>query len=103
MISPSIQQEIIKRICLVSTPEKIYIFGSFAYGLPDKKSDLDIAVICKNVFAKSRESVIIRKALKGIFGSIDVVVTTPQEFEYYSHEPGSIYKTIAEKGIVIYA
>ena len=61
------------------------------------------AVVCKNVWAKAQESVTIRKALRGILHSIDVLVATNEEFEFYSHECGSVFKTIAEKGVAIYA
>lgn len=103
MISNELKKEIVDRIRSVSTPIKIFLFGSYAYGDPNPESDLDIAVICKTAISKSKESVIIRKALKGILHSIDVIVIAPDEFDYYSHEAGSIFKTIAEKGVLIYA
>jgi predicted nucleotidyltransferase len=103
MIAKSVQQEIVRRICQVSTPAKIFILGSYAYGNPTPDSDLDIAVICKNVSARAQESVTIRRALKGILHSIDVLVATDEEFEFYSHECGSVFKTIAERGVAIYA
>jgi uncharacterized protein len=103
MLQKAIQNEIIRRICRVTKPVKILLFGSYAYGTPTEHSDLDIAVICERVASKAKESVRIRRALHGILYSKDIIVTTPEEFDFYSTEPGSVFRTIAEKGIVLYA
>jgi uncharacterized protein len=103
MIPSITQNEIVQRIRRVTDAITIVLFGSYAYGSPTKSSDLDIAVICKNITSKTKESIKIRHALSGIRHSIDVIVTTPEEFEAYKTEAGSVFRTIAEKGIILYA
>jgi predicted nucleotidyltransferase len=36
------------RILSVSSPQRIYIFGSYARGTPNEASDLDLAIIFEN-------------------------------------------------------
>jgi predicted nucleotidyltransferase len=103
MIPSSTQDEIVRRIRRVTDVVSIVIFGSYAYGTPTESSDLDIAVICKNMTSKTKECVKIRRALSGIRRSIDVIVATPEEFEAYKKEAGSVFRTIFEKGKILYA
>jgi predicted nucleotidyltransferase len=103
MIPSTTQAEIVQRIRNVTNALSIVLFGSYAYGTPTESSDLDIAVICKDIASKTKECVKIRRALSGIKRSIDVIVATPEEFETYKKEAGSVFRTIAEKGIILYA
>jgi len=41
-------EQITETLVKVYEPLAIYIFGSYSWGKPDKKSDLDIAVIIKH-------------------------------------------------------
>ena len=43
----TILNEVINKIANTFNPEKIIIFGSYAYGKPTEKSDIDILVIMK--------------------------------------------------------
>ena len=43
-----LKQEIVKRLKPLS-PEKIILFGSYAYGTPTEDSDLDIMIIEKKL------------------------------------------------------
>ncbi|HID94921.1 MAG TPA: nucleotidyltransferase domain-containing protein [Candidatus Latescibacteria bacterium] len=40
-------EEIVKRIVTGYKPEKIVLFGSYAYGNPTEDSDLDLLVVSK--------------------------------------------------------
>ncbi len=61
MLSEVNRNEIVRRIRQVADPVTIFLFGSFAYGAPTESSDLDIAVVCRNVVSKTKECVKIRK------------------------------------------
>jgi predicted nucleotidyltransferase len=41
-------EEIIKRMVSNIKPEKIILFGSYAYGTPTEDSDLDLLVVIKS-------------------------------------------------------
>jgi predicted nucleotidyltransferase len=41
-ISASTRKEIVRRLVNEFQPEAVYLFGSYAWGKPDKESDLDL-------------------------------------------------------------
>jgi len=94
--------EIVHRILEGAHPERIILFGSHAYGIPTQNSDVDLIVVKKDVVSKREESVRIRKLLRGILLPFDIIVVRPEEFEFYKDEPGSIFKEVSRKGVVIY-
>jgi predicted nucleotidyltransferase len=102
MLPKNTQKEIVRRIRKVADPVSIVLFGSYAYGTPTPESDLDIAVICRRMVSRTRQCIDIRRALSGIKGSIDVLVTTPEEYSASRKDAGSVYRTISEKGVVLY-
>lgn len=95
-------KEAVRRIIENFNPEKIILFGSYAYGQPTKDSDIDLMVIM-NTDAKPYERALpIRKTLKYLGMPKDVIVRTPQEFERFKDIIGTIVYTAAHKGKVIY-
>jgi predicted nucleotidyltransferase len=82
--------------------QKIYLFGSYAYGNPTKNSDLDICIILDNMKDTSDVYVNISKALfyKNII-KCDLLVYRDYEF-YHGENPESIENTIMEKGNILY-
>lgn len=103
MISETLKKEIVEKITEYVNPSKIYLFGSYAYGTPNPDSDLDLAVIMRDVPSKHNESLKLYKLLRGIGLPKDIIVSSLEEYEFYKNEPGSVFKTINEKGILLYA
>jgi len=83
--------------------QKIYLFGSYAYGKPKKGSDLDICVVLDNVENQLDININISKALfyKNIL-NYDLLVYKEKQF-YGSDNCKSIENTIINKGRVLYA
>ena len=102
MISDTLKKFLVSRIRTLCGECTIYLFGSYAYGNPTAESDLDIAVIMDHVESKIKQAVDLRNVLKGTAISQDIVVASKAEFEFYRHEPGSVFRTIADKGVVLY-
>lgn len=98
----SLMEEVIKRIVGSVQPEKIILFGSFAYGQPHKDSDLDILVVMESDLPRYKRSVSIYRALAGLLIPKDVLVYTPQEIEAWSAVPQAFITTVMRKGQVIY-
>jgi len=94
--------EIVRRILAVSDPEQIILFGSYARGEPGPHSDVDLLVIERNVDAPRRESVRLRRALRGLLIPIDVIVATPQQIQRYRDTLGLIYGPAIREGKVLY-
>ena len=83
-------------------PEKIILFGSYAYGNPDQNSDLDICVVEKAYENKILEKRKIRELLRDIHVPKDILNPTLDEYEFYCTEINSVYYDVASKGIVLW-
>jgi predicted nucleotidyltransferase len=94
--------EIIRRILAVSSPEQIILFGSYARGDFGPDSDVDLLVIEAGVESLRRESMQLRRSLRGLLVPIDVIVATPQQIKHYRHSIGLIYGTALNEGRVLY-
>jgi predicted nucleotidyltransferase len=104
MISQKQIEEIIERIASNCKPEKIILFGSYAYGTPTEDSDLDLLVIIKSSkqprYKRARE---IRKHLWGIADiPKDVLVYTQKEIEEWKEVDEAFITTAMKKGKVLY-
>lgn len=97
-----ILEEITRRICAISQPERIILSGSYARSEPGPDSDIDVLVILPAVDSLRGESVRIRQALRGLLIPIDVLVATPQQIERHRETPGLIYATALREGMVLY-
>jgi len=95
-------KEIVNRIVNEVHPDKIILFGSYAYGKPKDGSDLDILIIMNSDLPRYRRSVPVYKALAGLLVSKDIIVYTPQEIEEWSEVPQAFISTLMRKGMVIY-
>lgn len=81
-------------------PEKIILFGSYAYGKPNRDSDVDIAIIksTSDSFHERQKKV---RLLMRTTTPVDVFVFTPEEFEKAAKN-NLLVKEIATMGKVIY-
>jgi predicted nucleotidyltransferase len=86
------------------TIKKIYLFGSYAYGKPMKKSDIDLCVIIKNSLVKSRADINLKIALNLFDNKIipaDILVYTEKQFNSFTN-PNGVENTILSRGKLIY-
>jgi predicted nucleotidyltransferase len=87
-------------------PEKIILFGSYAYGEPDKHSDFDLLVIRRNIESSKASNIEIRKVVWEVDApptSFTFLSRTPEEFDTKIAEGSFIYRDVAEKGVILYA
>lgn len=102
--SPNIPMTAIRRfarqIAERFRPEKIILFGSYAYGKPHNESDVDLLVImpARNVID---QSIRIDLAFDRPF-SLDLIVRTPWQIERGVREDDWFLREITEKGKVLY-
>ena len=101
-VNEDLINDIVERIVEAVNPEKIILFGSYAYGKPTKNSDLDILVIMNSKLPRYKRSVPIYKALAGILIPKDIIVYTPQEVGEWDEVPQAFITTAVSKGKVIY-
>ena len=94
--------EITRRIVRTSNPEKIILFGSHARSSSDADSDLDLLVIVPECKHLRRESIRVRRALRGLLVPVDVIVATTEQMIRLGDTPGLIYRTALQEGEVLY-
>ena len=102
-VTPQKVQTAIHKIVEVSQPRKVILFGSYVHGDMGMNSDLDVLVVTGNHIENPRkESVRIRRALRGIRMSMDILVVPETKFEEMAHVPGLIYREALRSGKVVY-
>lgn len=100
-------QHIVEKIRDNYRPEKIILFGSYAYGKPTEDSDIDIVIIKKEAgnTPSIDRSVEIRKILaeENRFLPITPIVYTPEEIENRLFIGDDFVAEVLERGRVLYA
>jgi len=102
-ITPEKIEAAVRRIVRTAQPRKIIIFGSAVRGEAGIHSDLDILVVTKDGGESSRkESVRIRRALRGISMPMDILVIPERELGQLARRPGLVYREAIRHGRVVY-
>jgi len=86
----------------VMNPEKVILFGSYAYGTPNNDSDLDICVVESSFVSKWEEKKKIRALLEHIHMPKDIVVAGHDEYEFYKNQINSVFSDIDRKGVLLW-
>jgi uncharacterized protein len=86
-------------------PERIILFGSFAWGTPGPDSDVDLLIVKDTDAPPLDRGYEVRKAIQGSKHGLpmDVVVLTPQELEARLRAGDSFVRDIVHRGVVLYA
>ncbi len=94
---------IAKKIAERFNPEKIILFGSYAWGKPGQDSDLDLFVIMESEERPIKRAGSIRKVLRELYVPMDILVRTPEELRHRIEIGDPFIKKIMRDGQVIYA
>lgn len=102
-------QTIIERIKALN-PYKIILFGSYAWGVPDENSDLDLIVVINDDLMPTsyneklqiylKVSHVLTDILRNV--PIDLIVHTKPMHKRFIELDSMFYREIAQKGIVLY-
>lgn len=86
-------------------PEKIILFGSCAYGTPNRDSDIDLLIIKKTKKRPIDRRIKVRRLVSDPHRRIpfEPLVLTPHEIENRIKIGDQFIKQIMEKGEVLYA
>jgi len=102
--SPDIPMSAIRRyarqIAEKFQPDKIILFGSYAYGQPHEWSDVDILVVM-SVYDEVNQSIRIMNTLDAPF-SLDLIVRTPKRLQRDWEDGDWFWRDVVEKGTVLY-
>jgi predicted nucleotidyltransferase len=81
-------------------PDKIILFGSYAWGTPHRDSDVDLLVVMP-AYNQHNQAVRILWRLAAPF-PVDLIVRTPKEMKWRLAEGESFTTTIVSQGKVLY-
>lgn len=103
MISQKQIQKILKIIVEKYKPEKIILFGSYAYGYPSKDSDLDLLIVKDINLPRYKRAREIRKYLWGITDiPKDIIVYTQKEIDDWAEVKEAFITNIVKNGKILY-
>jgi predicted nucleotidyltransferase len=85
-------------------PEKIILFGSYAWGKPSKHSDIDLFIIKDTTARRIDRAVEVRRILddENAEFPLDVLVYTPSEIKRRLEIEDDFIKDIIDKGKILY-
>jgi len=94
--------EAVQRIAQALQPEKIILFGSYAYGTPTPDSDVDLFVVMETSASGAERSWAVSRLLIPRPFPVDILVRTPQEIEQALEKGDFFIKEIVTQGEVLY-
>lgn len=85
-------------------PQKIILFGSYAYGKPDKDSDIDFLIVKEIEKETQRKKIrnILRRQIPPLGVGKDFIIVSPQELESYKDIIGTVIYPAVHRGKVVY-
>jgi predicted nucleotidyltransferase len=102
--SPNIPMSAIRRfarrIAGKFHPDKIILFGSYAYGTPHEWSDVDLLVVMP-AYDQTNQAIRITRAFEAPF-SLDLIVRTPERLSRDVKDGDWFLQEITSKGKVLY-
>lgn len=101
MIEMNTIMELSRAIANKFQPQKIILFGSYAYGNPTEDSDVDMLVVLSSEGNNLRKTWEILNQTQPKF-AVDLLVRTPSEIEQRLAWNDLFLREIIEKGKVIY-
>ena len=82
-------------------PERIILFGSYAYGQPTEDSDVDLLVILPFEEMPVQKAIAIRRQVKSPF-PLDLIARTSQQIQQRLDMGDFFIKDIMENGCILY-
>jgi len=100
---PAQIDRVVKRIVQRFAPQSVILFGSQARDDPGPDSDVDLLVVMHFEGPKLDTIVELRGALRDCTISVDILVTTPEDFAWRKDIVGTIEWPASREGKVLYA
>ena len=102
MIAQDRIRDVSEHIAREFVPERIILFGSYAYGQPTEHSDVDLLVVLPFEGKPYRKAAEIMATVHAGF-PLDIVARRPDDVErrYHDHDP--LIRDALDRGRVLYA
>lgn len=94
-------QDVVTQIVTKFQPERVILFGSYAYGDPSPTSDVDLLIVMNTSLRSVEQEIIICRAINYHFG-LDLLVHTPQSLAERIAKGDSFLREIVTQGKVLY-
>lgn len=97
--------QIVEKIVKEYQPEKIILFGSYAYGTPDSDSDIDLLIIKRTKERPIDRRVAVSRIVSDpkLCTPIESLVLTPEEIKTSQEIGDQFIKEILARGKLLYA
>lgn len=95
---------LVERLKEMYRPEKIILYGSYAYGMPDKESDIDLFIIKETKERPIDRRITVRRLVSDIRRKIPFssLVITPEELSQRLEMGDDFFIEITNRGKVLY-
>ena len=94
-------RELTSQIVRQFSPERIILFGSYAYGQPDNDSDVDMLVVLRFKGKPVRKAIEIRNSVNAGL-PLDLIVRTPEQVAERISQNDWFMREILERGRTLY-
>jgi predicted nucleotidyltransferase len=101
MIAARDIEAVVDQIARTAKPERIILFGSYAYGTPNDDSDVDLMVIKRYRGDSSQAALRIRCDINASIPK-DILVRSPAEIERRLRIEDFFIMDVVEKGLVLH-
>jgi uncharacterized protein len=98
VIERAVIDEVGRRLSRAAPDARVILFGSHARGDAGPMSDLDLLVVEPTVDDPIKESVRLRRTLRGLGLFVDVIVVSEDEAERWGQTHGSVIHTALSEG-----
>jgi len=97
-------RNIVRKLVEAYAPQRIILFGSYAYGQPDEDSDIDLLIIKATAESFLDRMETVERLVAGMHPHIpfEPLVLTPEEVEERVKAGDQFIAEILEKGEVLY-
>ena len=102
-LNADLLNEIVQSLVNALHPERIYLFGSHAYGQPNDDSDVDLLIVISDSDVLSRDKIVEGyRALREFHIPKDIIVVNQSQFDKRSRWLSSIERVVTDKGRLLY-
>lgn len=101
-VGESALRRIVRKLVKALRPEKIILFGSYAYGTPSPDSDVDLLVIMETSAPHVERYLTVSRLLRPRPFPVDILVKTPQEIRQALDQGDFFVREIMTHGLTLY-
>ena len=102
MVSKKTIKKMVDIIVEKYQPEKVILFGSYATGIPNADSDVDILIIKDTDLPRYKRGKYIRKYLTDFRFPKDIIIYTPSEIERWKDCQLAFITSAVNNGEILY-